>query len=225
MAVLRTEAALVVLVALMAPIGTARADESTEAGEQPIAANAGNAASAASSGQSLRYGDRRQILFRVGFGGTYKDAFLDNPRAQASFGATLRWERPVHEYVTTGLSFSFYGTKPEFLSRQPAFDASLFLKGRYPFEMGKKERKFEAEVYLIAELGLLIWIDTNALDFNLVGPGFSTAVAPGYLFFINRRVGLLAELGWTFSEAYFSRGRSGVLLHQGIARVGAVFPF
>lgn len=243
-------AGLVVLIALMASSGSARADQSTEAGEQPSAAEAGDAAGstiagdAASNGSSgqekdapavdldrysasgqLRYADRRQVLFIAGFGGTYKDAFFGNPKAQASLGATLRWERPVHEYLTTGLSFSFYGTKPEFLSRQPAFDASLFLKGRYPFEMGRKDRKFEAEVYLIAEIGVLIWIDTNALDFNLVGPGFSTAIAPGYLFFINRRVGLVAELGWTLSEAFFARGRSGVLLHQGLARVGAVFPF
>ena len=43
---------------------------------------------------------------------------------------------------------SFCSTKSEIEFREPAFDVSLILKGRYPFEMGKKERKFESEVYL-----------------------------------------------------------------------------
>lgn len=174
---------------------------------------------------SLRFRDRRHILFRVGFGGVYEDAFLDNPKAQASYGVTLRWERPVHEYVTTGLSFSAYGSKPEFISRQPSFEASFFLKGRYPFQMGKKERKFEAEAYILAEGGFLVWIDTGALDFNIIGPGFAVGAVGGYMFFINDRVGLIAELGWMYNEAIYSRRRGTVLLHQGLARTGVVFPF
>ena len=242
--------ALVVLIALMASIGTARAEKSTEAGEQPSPAKAGDAGESTKAGDAassepseqqkeaprvdldryrasgqLRYADRRQVLFRIGFGGRYKDSFLGDPKAQTSFGVVLRWERPVHEYVTTGLGLSFYGTKPESLSRQPAFEFSLFLKGRYPFEMGRKERKFESEVYLLVEGGMLIWIDSNALDLNLVGPGAAVGVAPGYLFFINDRVGLIAELGWMLTEAFFARGRGSVLLNQGVARIGAIFPF
>jgi hypothetical protein len=210
----------------VASTGTAHAEAPTDAADirDPESSGAPALGEDGDPIPHLRFADRRQVLFRVGFGGTYQDAFFDNPKAQPSLGAILRWERPVHEYVTTGLGFSFYGTKPKFLSRQPAFDASLFVKGRYPFEMGKKERRFESEVYLLADIGLLIWLDTNALDLNLIGPGFSVSVTPGYLFFINQRVGLLAELGWSFSEAFFARGRSSILLHQGLARVGVVFP-
>lgn len=206
------------------------ADESPE--EAPTTATAEATEAEAEQGgtrhvdtNALRFRDRRQVLFRVSFGGEYQDAFLDNPDAQAGYGATLRWERPVHEYLTTGLGFSATGYKAELFSRQPFFEASIFLKGRYPFEMGKKERKFEAEAYLLGELGFVVWIDSNALDLNLIGPGFAAGVVAGYLFFINDRIGLVAELGWTYNEALYARGRGSVLVHQGLARTGLIFPF
>lgn len=215
---------LVVLGVALTAQGNALAEEQEEAAVEEAAPQSPTSALDAET-PYLRFADRRQVLFRVGFGGVYQDAFLGNPKAQASYGVTLRWERPVHEYITTGLAASFFGTKPEFVSRQPAFEFGLHLKGRYPFEIGRKERKFESEVYLLAEGGFLLWLDTNALDFNLVGPGWSIGLAPGFLFFISPRIGFLAELGWVFSEALFARGRSSILLHQGVARLGLVFPF
>lgn len=221
------EAALAAMIALLASTGAARAEEPAEPAET-TAAEGQPASKGAEPGDaipSVRFADRRQVLFRIGFGGTYKDATFGDPKAKPSLGATLRWERPVHEYVTTGLDLTFYGAKPEFLSRQPAIEVSLMLKGRYPFTMGRKERKFESEVYLLVQVGALIWIDSNALDFNLIGPGFAVGAAPGYLFFINKRVGLLVEVGWSYAEALFARGRGSVSLHQGVMRLGAVFPF
>ena len=215
---------LMAMVAALAAPNDARAEE-TDASDPASTEAPKPVPSLDMESHSLRFADREQVLFRVGFGGVYQDGFLGNPKAQASYGLTLRWERPVHEYVTTGLALSFYGVKPQFIARQPAFEFALHLKGRFPFEMGRKERKFESEVYLLAEGGLLIWVDTNALDLNLVGPGWVIGLAPGFLFFINKRIGLLAELGWVHTEAFFSRGRLSVLLHQGVARVGMVFPF
>lgn len=173
---------------------------------------------------SLRFIDRRQILMRLGLGGKFKDP-LGNAKAKATYGVTLRWDRPVHDYVTTGLGFSFYSSKPEDEFREPAFDISLTLKGRYPFEMGKRERKFESEVYLLTQIGLTIWIDSSSITLDIIGPGWNVGVSLGYQFFINDRVGLLAELGWLRTEAFFSRGRVSLLLNQAVVRVGPVFPF
>lgn len=152
---------LVVLGVALTAQGNALAEEQEEAAVEEAAPQSPTSALDAET-PYLRFADRRQVLFRVGFGGVYQDAFLGNPKAQASYGVTLRWERPVHEYITTGLAASFFGTKPEFVSRQPAFEFGLHLKGRYPFEIGRKERKFESEVYLLAEGGFLLWLDTNA---------------------------------------------------------------
>jgi len=220
---------VVVLMVIAAAFAAAAADdaraEETDASDPASAEAPKPAPSLDTESQSLRFADRRYVLFRIAFGGVYQDGFLGNAKGQASYGGTLRWERPLHEYLTTGLDFSAYGAKPESIPRQPNFEAALFLKGRYPFEMGRKERKFESEVYLLAEAGILIRIDGNTLDTNLIGPGVAVTVTPGYLFFINHRVGLLAELGWTHSQVYFTRGRGSVLVHQGLARIGMVFPF
>ena len=174
--------------------------------------------------RSLRYMDRRHVLFRLGLGGNFEDP-LGDLKAKPTFGATLRWDRPVHEYVTTGLGFSAYSSKPEGVFREPAFDIFFMLKGRYPFEMGRKERKFESEVYVLTQIGLTIWVDSTSLDLELIGPGWNVSVAPGYQFFINDRVGLLGEVGWIRTEAFFSRGRFNVLVNQAVVRIGAVFPF
>ena len=174
--------------------------------------------------RSLRYADRREVLFRIGVGGNFKDAF-GKSKAKTTFGATLRWDRPVHEYITTGLGFSAYSAKPEGEFREPAFDNFVMLKGRYPFQMGKKERKFESEVYVLTQIGLTIWIDSSSIDLDLIGPGWNVSIAPGYQFFFNDRVGLLAEAGWIRTEVYFSRGRLNMVLNQAVIRIGAVFPF
>ena len=132
----------------------------------------------------------------------------------------------MHEYITVALGVSFYSAKSS-VERyyEPAFDVDLALKGRYPFQMGNKERRFEAEAYLLFHFGLTIWIDSNSPDFDLIGPGWNIGLAPGYQFFINDRVGLLAEVGWIRTEAFFSRGRFSILLNQAVIRFGAVFPF
>jgi len=72
---------------------------------------------------------------------------------------------------------------------------------------------------------LRFWIDSNAFDFNLIGPGWNVGLALGYQFFINDGVGLLAEVGWIRTEAFFSRGRFNVLVNRAAVRLGAVFPF
>lgn len=173
---------------------------------------------------TLRFADRRQVLFRLGIGGTYKGT-VDDTGAKPTYGATFRWDRPVHDYVTTGLAFSFYSARTsEERYREPAFDIALILKGRYPFEMGKKA-KLESEVYVLFQIGMTIWIDSNAIDLNLIGPGWNTGIAPGYQFFINDRVGILAEVGWMRTEAYFSRGWINLVLNQVNIRLGMVFPF
>ena len=174
--------------------------------------------------RSLRYADRRQVLFQLGVGGNFKDAF-GKSEAKPAFGAALRWDRPVHEYVTTGLGFLAYSAKPEGEFREPAFDIFFMLKGRYPFQMGKKERKFESEVYVLTQIGLTIWIDSSSIDLDLIGPGWNVSIAPGYQFFFNDRVGLLAEAGWARTEVYFSRGRLNMVVNQAVVRIGAVFPF
>lgn len=136
----------------------------------------------------------------------------------------MRWDRPVHDYVTTGLGLSFYSNKPEGEFRDPGFDVALHLKGRYPFEIGKTERKFESEVYLLFEIGFTIWID-SAASFNLMGPGWTVGLAPGYPFFSNKRGGLLAEVVWIRTQAFYARGRRDVLVNQAAVRIGAIFPF
>ena len=174
--------------------------------------------------RSLRYADRRHVLLRLGMGGNFKDA-LGESKAETTFGATLRWDRPVHEYITTGLGFSAYSAKPENEFREPSFDIFFILKSRYPFQMGRKERKFESEVYVLTQIGLTIWIDSASLDLDLIGPGWNVSIAPGYQFLFNDRVGLLAEAGWMRTEVYFSRGRLNMVVNQAVVRIGAVFPF
>ena len=174
----------------------------------------------------LRFVDRRQILFRIGFGGKYEDAILGDSAAAPTFGATLRWDRPVHEYITTGLGFSFYTAKSkEERFYEPAFDIDYVLKGRYPFHMGKREKKLEAEVYLLTHVGLTIWIDSNSPTLDFLGPGWNIGLSPGFQFFINSRIGLLAEVGWIRTEAVFSSGRFTIILNQAVARIGPVFSF
>lgn len=173
----------------------------------------------------LRFADRRVILGRLGFGGNFQNDVLGDSKAKATYGVILRWDRPVHEYVTTGLSFSFYAAQPDGEFREPAFDVDYVLKGRYPFEMGRKERTFESEVYLLFSIGLTIWIDSAALDLNLIGPGWNVGLLVGYQFLFNDRIGLVAEVGWMRTEAFFSRGRFSILLNQATVSIGPVFPF
>ena len=209
------------------PHEPAEADDETGATEAAGAAeNAPEATSRLGETKGLRFADRRQVLFRLGFGGRYEDAIFGKSDASPTFGATLRWDRPVHEYVTTGLGFSFYtakATAERFY--EPAFDIDFHIKGRFPFQMGRKERKFEAEAYLLAQVGLTIWIDSNSLFADFIGPGWNIGLTPGFLFFINSRIGLLAELGWMRTQAFFANGRLSILLNQGVFRVGPVFPF
>lgn len=211
------ELTLGAIIALWGSHGTARADEPAE--QSP----ADEMLDHDPQVRSLRFADRRQILMKLGLGGKFQDP-LGDAKAKATYGATLRWDRPVHEYVSTGAGFSFYSSKPEDDFREPAFDISFVLKGRYPFEMGKRDRKFESEVYLISQIGLTIWIDSSSLTFDVIGPGWNVSVSLGYQFFINDRVGLLAEVGWVRTEALFSRGRVNVLLNQAQVLVGPVFP-
>ena len=240
------ELAIVAVVAAILWAGPAQAEEPTAisseaAGEAPEGATSDEAGSTEPQApeeaqaretlggipehRSLRFVDRRQILAVFGFGGRFRDTFFqDNPKAKASYGVTLRWDRPVHEYVTTGIAFSFYASQPEGGFREPTFDIGYLLKGRFPFEMGKGERKFESEVYALFQIGLTIWIDSTAL-LDLIGPGWHVGTSVGYQFFINDRVGLLAEVGWARTQAYFSRGRYSILVNQAVVRTGAVFPF
>jgi hypothetical protein len=241
------EVALGAIVAVLCSCGTARADDSREqapALEAPSESERAESIETASPASrapdegavddaldrdprvhSLRFADRRQVLMRLGLGGKFQDSIVGDSKAKPTYGATLRWDRPVHDYVTTGVGFSFYSSQPEGDFREPAFDISFMLKGRYPFEMGKRDRKFESEIYLLSQIGLTIWIDSSSLTLDLVGPGWNVGVSLGYQFFINNRVGLLAEVGWLRTEAFFSRGRSNVLLNQTHLLVGPVFPF
>ena len=97
------------LLATIAAPGAVRAhpEESHEADAPSEPPEAGEATEGSiASSQSLRFADRRQVLFRLGFGGKYRDAIFGTSKPSPTFGATLRWDRPVHEYATTGIGFS-----------------------------------------------------------------------------------------------------------------------
>ena len=201
-------------------------DASEDAPQEPPVEVEGRRGSVPGIGETrpLRFVDRRQVLFRLGFSGSYEDAILGKVAASPTFGATFRWDRPVHEYVTTGVGFSFYTAKAkEDRFYEPAFDVDYNLKGRFPFQMGKKERKYEAEAYLLVHAGLTVWIDSSGID--LVAPGWNVGLSPGFQFFINSRIGLLAEIGWMHTQAFFSSGRFTIKLNQGVVRIGPVFSF
>ena len=89
--------------------------------------------------------------------------------------------------------------------------------------MGRRERAFESELYLGFQIGGTIYIESAGLD--LVGPGWNVGVAPGFQFFVNDRIGLLAEVGWMRTQVFFyATEKFSQRLNQATIRIGVVLP-
>lgn len=167
---------------------------------------------------------RFDLLFRLGFAGQITadadGASSASVDADTSPGVDLRGDFPIARHVTLGPQLSIYAARPDFatLDRNPIIDISPFVKGRYPFKVGRKR----AEVYGLFQVGLTMVIlrrDTGAAD--RFGPGWNVGISPGFQILLARRFGLITEIGWLRSQGNFDAGN--LILNQGIWRIGFVF--
>ena len=169
---------------------------------------------------------RLDLLFRVGFGGEIEieaDPVSIKPDAAATLGGDLRLDFPVHRYVTLGPVLSVYAAKEDFdfVDRNVLLDIAPFVKGRYPFTLGGQRRA--AEAYLLLQVGLTLGFSSeDRWGTERFGPGWNLGFALGFQSLVSKRVGLLAEIGWTRSQANFD---VDVIIRQGTFRVGPVIRF
>ena len=169
---------------------------------------------------------RLDLLFRLGFGGTIEieaEPVAIEPNAAATLGGDLRLDFPVHRFLTLGPVLGVYAAKEDlsFVDRNVLVDIAPFFKARYPFTLGGQRRA--AETYLLLQVGLTLgFSDEDRWGSERFGPGWNIGFGLGFQSFVSKRVALLAEIGWTRSQANFD---VDVIIRQGSFRLGPVIGF
>ena len=167
---------------------------------------------------------RVPLLFRLGFAGKLSVDALGLPRASVdadtSPGIDFRVDVPVFRFITLGPVISIYAVRPVFprLDRNPIVDISAFLKGRYPFLLGRKK----GELYGMFQGGFsMVFLRKSSNAPDRFGPGWNVGLAFGFQVLLARHFGLLTEIGWLRSQGNFDGGN--LIANQGVWRIGFVF--
>lgn len=157
------------------------------------------------------------------FNGIFLLNFGDNANA---VGLEMRYDHPIHEFVTAGALLSFFGTKVDVprADREPGMDLAAFVRARYAFDVGRRKSRL-AEAYGLFHVGPTFGFGLNN-PFNGASdgfaPGFNVGFAPGFQIFITERVGVLSELGFIHRQVTAKdRGQKlKIKGSQGLLRLG-----
>lgn len=188
----------------------------------PLAVATASPSTASANAANMK--PRVDLLFRLGFAGQLSldvgTPATPSVDADTSPGADLRIDIPVARYVTLGPLFSGYAVRADFsgLDRNPVIDISPFVKGRYPFKVGKKK----AEIYGLFQIGFtMVFLRSSTGATDQFGPGWNVGLTPGFQILLGRHFGLVTELGWLRTQGNFDGGN--LILNQGVWRIGFAF--
>ncbi len=139
---------------------------------------------------------RLHVYLPLGFGGEVDfGAAPGDPELDTTVGFGVRYEAPLHRYVSVGghLETTFWRTElmdAANLDRNVHLDLDGFVMGRYPIRL----RKFDLVPYLLLPIGLTISFPSfNDLD---NGPGWNIGLLAGTQFIFSEHFGVMTELGF-----------------------------